>query len=51
VPASKARTFIGETLDALSVDDVGQGPILICPFNRGMFNAPFFRVPGRSEGV
>jgi hypothetical protein len=45
VPASKARTFIGETLDALSVDDVGQGPILIYPFNRGMFNAPFFRVP------
>jgi FAD/FMN-containing dehydrogenase len=29
----------------LTVDDVGQGPILIYPFNRELFRAPFFRVP------
>jgi hypothetical protein len=34
VPAVNAQTFIGETLDNLTVDDVGQGPILIYPFNR-----------------
>jgi FAD/FMN-containing dehydrogenase len=45
VPASNARTFVGETLANLSADDVGQGPILIYPFNRVLFNAPFFRVP------
>jgi FAD/FMN-containing dehydrogenase len=45
VPASNAQTLIGETLSNLSVDDVGQGPILIYPFNREVFGAPFFRVP------
>ena len=45
VPASNAQTLIGETLATLTVDDVGQGPILIYPFNRETFNAPFFRVP------
>jgi len=45
VPAANAQTLIGETLSNLSVDDVGQGPILIYPFNREVFSAPFFRVP------
>ena len=45
VPAANAATFIGETLSNLTVDDVGQGPILIYPFNREVFNTPFFRVP------
>ena len=45
VPAANAETLIGETLDNLTVDDVGQGPILINPFNRELFRAPFFRVP------
>lgn len=45
VPAANAPTFIGETLDDLTVDDVGQGPILIYPFNRDVFRTPFFRVP------
>jgi cytokinin dehydrogenase len=45
VPADEAQTFIGETLDNLTVDDVGQGPILIYPFNRKLFRAPLFRVP------
>lgn len=45
VPAAQARTFIGETLSNLAAEDVGQGPILIYPFNRGLFTAPFFRVP------
>lgn len=45
VPAANAETLIGETLATLTVDDVGQGPILIYPFNRELFRAPFFRVP------
>jgi FAD/FMN-containing dehydrogenase len=45
VPAPNAETMIGETLANLTVDDVGQGPILIYPFNRELFRAPFFRVP------
>ena len=45
VPAANAQTLIGETLATLTVDDVGQGPILIYPFNRELFHAPFFRVP------
>ena len=45
VPAVNAQTLIGETLATLTVDDVGQGPILINPFNRQLFRAPFFRVP------
>ena len=45
VPAGTAQTLIGETLATLTVDDVGQGPILIYPFNRELFRAPFFRVP------
>jgi cytokinin dehydrogenase len=45
VPAAHAQTLIGETLATLTVDDVGQGPILIYPFNRNLFRAPFFRLP------
>lgn len=44
-PAANAETLIGETLANLTVDDVGQGPILMYPFNRELFRAPFFRVP------
>ncbi|MFL6209304.1 MAG: FAD-binding protein [Pyrinomonadaceae bacterium] len=45
VPAANAQTLIGETLAELTVDDVGQGPILIYPFNRDLFGTQFFRVP------
>jgi cytokinin dehydrogenase len=45
VPAANAQTLIGETLATLTVDDVGQGPILIYPFNRELFRAPLLRVP------
>lgn len=45
VPAENAQTLVGETLATLTVDDVGQGPILIYPFNRELFQTPFFRVP------
>jgi FAD/FMN-containing dehydrogenase len=45
VPAANAETLIGETLATLTIDDVGQGPILIYPFNRELFRTPFFRVP------
>lgn len=45
VPASQAVTFIGEALAQLTVDDVGQGPVLIYPYNRDKFRTPFLRVP------
>ena len=45
VPAATAEILVGETLATLTVDDIGQGPILIYPFNRELFRAPFFRVP------
>jgi cytokinin dehydrogenase len=45
VPAASALTLIGETLANLVAEDVGQGPILIYPFNRDLFTAPLFRVP------
>jgi FAD/FMN-containing dehydrogenase len=45
VPAANAQTLIGETLANLTVDDVGQGPILIYPFNHDQFHTQFFRVP------
>jgi FAD/FMN-containing dehydrogenase len=45
VPAANAQTLIGETLANLTVDDIGQGPILIYPFNRDLFRTRFFRVP------
>lgn len=45
IPAENAQTLIAETLATLTVDDVGQGPVLINPFNRELFRAPFFRVP------
>ena len=49
VPAKNAQTLIGETLATLTVDDIGQGPILIYPFNRELFSTPFFRVPDSSH--
>jgi cytokinin dehydrogenase len=45
VPAANAESLIGETLAKLTVDEVGQGPILIYPFNRLLFRTQFFRVP------
>lgn len=49
VPSSTADAFIGGTLDSLNPDDVGQGPVLIYPFNRSLFRAPFFRVPDEAH--
>jgi FAD/FMN-containing dehydrogenase len=45
VPAANALTLISETLNNLTAEDVGQGPILIYPFNRDKFTAPLFRTP------
>jgi cytokinin dehydrogenase len=45
VPADRAESFIGGTLDALDPADLGQGPILIYPYRRNRFRAPNFRVP------
>jgi FAD/FMN-containing dehydrogenase len=49
LPASNAAGFIGSTLNGLNPDDLGQGPVLIYPFNRPQFRAPFLRVPDESR--
>lgn len=45
LPAAAAPGFIGGTLANLPAEDMGQGPILIYPYNRDKFTAPLFRVP------
>jgi cytokinin dehydrogenase len=45
VPAPQALAFIGDVLAQLTVNDVGEGPVLINPYNRDRFRTPFFRVP------
>jgi FAD/FMN-containing dehydrogenase len=45
VPAAHATAFVGETLAHLTVEGVGQGPVLLSPLPRARFHAPFLRVP------
>lgn len=45
VPAPQAPAFLGEVLAQLTVDDVGEGPVLLNPYTRDRFRTPFFRVP------
>ena len=45
MPTNQAESFIGGTLAALDPADVGQGPILIYPYQRDGFTTPNFRIP------
>jgi cytokinin dehydrogenase len=45
VPTARAESFIGSTLAALDPADVGEGPIIIYPYQRSPFRAPNLRVP------
>jgi cytokinin dehydrogenase len=46
LPGSDAAAFVEDTLASTTVDDVGQGPILLYPFPRAVATAPFLRLPG-----
>jgi hypothetical protein len=45
VPQSSARDFIGGTMAALSVEEMGGGPILLIPLTRSQVSTPLFRIP------
>lgn len=45
LPGGEAAVFVQDTLDALTVDDVGQGPILLYPFPRTVSTAQFLPLP------
>lgn len=46
LPGGQAAAFVQDTLAATTVDDVGQGPILLYPFLRAAATAPFLPLPG-----
>jgi cytokinin dehydrogenase len=45
LPGGQAASFIQETLASTTVEDVGQGPILLYPFLRSAATAPFLPLP------
>ncbi len=45
VPGSQAASFVQNTLDQTTLDDMGGGPILIYPFKRAAVTAPFVALP------
>lgn len=46
LPGPEAASFVQDTLASTTVDDVGQGPILLYPFLRAAATAPFLPLPG-----
>ena len=45
VPTSEVNEYVGTILETLTLDDTGQGPILMYPVNTSLFKQPLFRVP------
>ncbi|WP_394841781.1 FAD-binding protein [Pendulispora brunnea] len=45
VPASVTNRYVGGILDTLTVDDTGNGPVLLYPLRRSKLRRPFFSVP------
>ncbi|MEM8534020.1 MAG: FAD-binding protein [Chloroflexota bacterium] len=45
VPASKVDQYVGDIAANLTLDDTGQGPVLIYPVKTERFTQPLFRVP------
>lgn len=45
VPGSAAASYIGGVLADLTLDDTGQGPVLIYPVKTARFTRPLFRTP------
>jgi cytokinin dehydrogenase len=46
LPGGQAASFVQDTLATVTVDDVGQGPVLLYPFLRAAATAPFLPLPG-----
>lgn len=46
LPGGQAAAFVQDTLAATTVDDMGQGPVLLYPFLRAATTAPFLPLPG-----
>lgn len=49
VPSTTAEPFISGALAQTNAENTGQGVISIYPYNRSVFNTPFFRVPETSH--
>lgn len=45
LPVSGAQPFVNSVVSTLTVDDVGQGPVLLYPMNRLHMLTPLFRLP------
>ncbi|HYF61847.1 MAG TPA: FAD-binding protein [Herpetosiphonaceae bacterium] len=45
VPASEVNNYVGDILSTLTLDDTGQGPVLLYPINTDLLTRPFFSVP------
>ena len=49
LPAPEAQRFVASVVSTLTVDDVGQGPVLLYPVNRLRVLTPLFRVPDKPD--
>jgi len=49
LPNSTVRQFLGEVIPTLTIDDTGNGPVVIYPLRRSKLCRPMFRVPDREE--
>lgn len=45
IPASEAPSYVADVLSQTTVDNMGQGPILLYPLKRSKITAPFFALP------
>jgi cytokinin dehydrogenase len=45
LPASTVDAYVGEILTDLTIDDTGNGPVLLFPMRRSRLIRPFLRVP------
>lgn len=45
VPGDSVNSYISNVLSTLTLDDTGQGPILLYPINNDALTRPFFSVP------
>ena len=49
LPDSTVEQFLGEIVSTLTIDDTGNGPVVLYPLRRSRLRRPFLRVPERDE--
>ncbi len=49
LPDATVEQFLGEVVSTLTLDDTGNGPVVIYPLRRSKLRRPFLRVPDRGE--